>query len=762
MKLKLEELEYQRNAIKSAAKVFAGTIRNTSGNSSFSNIRANFCQLTAAELAENIQKVCDENGVSKETANISTGADVCLEMETGTGKTLVYLKTIYELYKQYGFTKFIILVPSIAIRQGVLGTLKTFAGQLEDVYNFRPHYFAYHSRRLSDVKLFAEEQHPQIMIATTAAIVGDDKIINREQREDLFDHTPFIDILAKTRPIIIMDEPQEGMDADKTKEFIRRLNPLCKLRYSATHREVRNLIYRLTPYDSYRQNLVKKIEVLTVTERNDEATIKIELAGVQNGRGDPQVKLKAWNLRASGFVFGATRRLKVGDNLGEKTRNPGYANYQIERIYKSLRDDRWRVRFANGAELIEKQTAGNIEGIWAMQLEWLLRRHFSKSARLRPRGIKCLSLIFIDRVANYMGDAPKIKQLFVEKYRAVYPQYHDGRTPSEAQIADAQGFYFAQTGRGEFTDDENSMRSNKEIYELILQKKEELLTLDNCVEFIFSHTALGVGWDNPNVFNIATLNTTFSETRKRQEIGRGLRLAVNQNGQRVYDDPAVSDEERINELTVIPNETSETYIAQYQQEIEELYGDTKACAPLKVAHKGIKKNVYPVKHDPSERIDGAVSRFRETLAQKTDGTFVSADAHTDFVNAAVEKINRITIPDNTIEATSQKIRELAEENVAGDYCGSDTQPQASVFSASDLIAELSERTLLSQRTIIEIVKKIRNHDQLVKNPPRFLFEAANIIRACELDAISRGLEDKSNEYKIFQARAENFIRQTLD
>lgn len=742
MKLKLEELEYQQSAIKSAVKVFEGTIKNTFGNSSFSGIRTNFCQLTEAQLGENIQKVIDENGIPIETAKISESNDVCIEMETGTGKTLVYLKTTYELYKQYGFTKFVILVPSVAIRQGVLGALQTFEKQLEDIYGFRPHYFEYNSKKLSDVKSFAEEQHPQIMIMTTAAIVGDDKIINREQREDLFDNTPFIEILAKTRPVIIMDEPQEGMDADKTKEFINRLKPLVKLRYSATHKETQNLIYRLTPYDSYRQNLVKKIEVLTVTEKNDEATIKIELADVQNGRGDPKVKLKAWKLQVNGFIFGLTNWLKFGDNLGDKTKNPSYANYKIERIYKSMHDGKWRVKFTNGAELTEKQSAGNIEGIWAMQLEWLTHRHFAKSGRLRRQGIKCLSLVFIDRVANYMGDNPKIKNLFGEKYKAIYPQYHDGNAPTEQQIANAQGFYFAQTGKGEFTDNENSMRTNKEIYELILQKKEELLTLDNSVEFIFSHSALGVGWDNPNVFNIATLNTTFSETRKRQEIGRGLRIAVNQNGQRVYDDATVSDAERINELTVIPNETSETFIAQYQQEIKDIYGDTKAGAVIKVTHKGVKKNEFAVERNPSEKIDAAFRRFWKALARKTAYTVVFPDEQADLVNIAVEKINQIVIPDNIVQATSEKIREFEEEGVVKEYFGSDTKRQTSVFSALDLIEELSESTLLSYRTIIEIVKKMNNHDQFVKNPPRFLFEAANIIRGCELDAMLRGLEYK--------------------
>lgn len=533
MKLKLEELEYQQTAISSVTRIFEGTTKNTFDNSSVEGLRRNFCRLSSSEIVANITSAARDNNIADADAKISESNDVCVEMETGTGKTLVYLKTIYELHRQYGFTKFIILVPSVAIRQGVLGTLKTFERQLADIYGFRPNHFEYDSKRLSKVKSFAEEQHPQIMVMTTAALVGDDKILNREEREGLFNNTPFVEVLAATRPVVIMDEPQEGMDAEKTKEFISRLNPLVKLRYSATHKEISNLVYRLTPYDSYRQNLVKKIEVLTVTERNDEATIKIELADVQTGKGSPKVKLNAWKLQANGFVFGTSNWLGEKDNLGEKTKNPSYANYVVERIHKSMHDGLWRVKFTNGAEIVERQSAANIEGIWAMQLEWLLHRHFAKSARLRPQGIKCLSLVFIDRVANYMGEEPKIKLLFEQKYKAVYPQYHDGTVPSAQRVADAQGFYFARVAGGEFTDNENSMRTNKEIYELILRGKDELLTLDNSIEFIFSHSALGVGWDNPNVFQIATLNTTFSEPRKRQEIGRGLRICVNSGGARL-------------------------------------------------------------------------------------------------------------------------------------------------------------------------------------------------------------------------------------
>ena len=223
------------------------------------------------------------------------------------------------------------------------------------------------------------------MIMTLASFNSDDKILNQAQREDLFANIPFIAAIGKTRPVILMDEPQEGMDTDNSIRQIARLNPLFKLRYSATHKVVKIFLYRLTPYDSYQQGLVKKIEVLTVTEKNDEATIKIELAEAQNGTGKLKVKLKAWHQSKSTnkFEFKLTGWLFQHENLGEKTNNPSYLNYKIENISKSLRTGKWSVKFTNGAEIFEKQTSGNLENIWAaLQLEWLLHIHFTKSQKL--------------------------------------------------------------------------------------------------------------------------------------------------------------------------------------------------------------------------------------------------------------------------------------------------------------------------------------------------------------------------------------------
>ena len=736
MEFKLENLNYQDIAIQSVVKIFDGTDKNNFDNSCFEGIRSNSTKLSNLDIENNIKSVLLENGINDEIARLSNERDICVEMETGTGKTLVYIKTIYELYKEYGFTKFIILVPSVAIRQNIIGTFKAFEKQLENIYGFKPDAFEYDSKKLQKVSQFIEEQYPQVMIMTLASFNSEDKILNQAQREDLFNNIPFIEAIGKTNPIIIMDEPQEGMDTDNSITQIAKLNPLYKIRYSATHKVVKNLIYRLTPYDSYKEGLVKKIEVLTVTEKNDEATLKIELADIQFGKGDPKIKLKAWHLSKTSnkIEFKTTGWLSNGDNLGDKTNNPSYLNYTISNINKSLKTGNWSVTFSNGAEILEKQISGTLENIWALQIEWLIHRHFTKSQKLAPKEIKCLSLVFIDRVANYIGETPLIKNLFVEKYRAIYPEYHNGNSATVEHIQSVQGYYFAQKSSGEFADNEGGVKEQAKIYELILKGKEELLTLSNPVQFVFSHSALGVGWDNPNVFNIATLNNSYSETKKRQEIGRGLRICVNQKGQRVYDAIDVDDSERINQLTVIPNETYET---QYQEEIKSVYGTANAGAGMTNNHKGIQTDEVKFKRNTNDSIDKAFRKYWTALAKKTEYT---VNFHEErLINGAVEEINKITIPDFVIEASSFLIDSINEEGKQDTFQGSENVKQKTNFTPLDLIEELSENTGLSYASMFKIFEQLTNLREVIKNPPRFIHEASTIVRNAELDEMIRGL-----------------------
>ncbi len=762
MQLKLEELNYQQDAIQSVVDIFKGTARNTFENATINGIRSNRLIISPEEIGQNITRIYKSNGIAdeaakfdcptakevdfaNETVNVRLPFDVCVEMETGTGKTIVYLKTLYKLYAEYAFTKFIILVPSIAIRQGVLQTLRTFEKQLNNIFDVTPNYFEYDSKRIHEVAKFAEEQHPQIMVATTGSIVGDNRILNREQREDLFDNMPFVDLLAKTRPVIVMDEPQVGMDADKTREAIERLNPLARLRYSATHRKefTKNLVYRLTPYDSYKQGLVKKIDVLTVVEKNDEASLKIELVEGKNEGGTIKAKLKVWKKNTDGDVkFAETGWLKRNDDLFVKTKNIIYDGYVIENIRKEMEDGLWRVTFYNkDVEVVERQISGNIAAVWAMQMQFLVKTHFEKSAKLRPKGIKCLSLVFINRVANYIGEDPIIKNLFIEKYRDLYPRFNEGRAATDEEISKAQGYYFAQKSTGELADNEGGQSEQKRIYDLILKDKQELLSLDNPVEFIFSHSALGVGWDNPNVFNIATLSTTYSEIKKRQEIGRGLRICVDQKGDRKYDTATATAEERTNLLTVIPNETYETFALQYQDEIKEIYGTVKAGAGMTHTDKGENKSEVKFKRSKNKSVNDALKAFWNALAKKTEYSVLFDD--NSIIEAAVSAMEKIAIPHTIIEAVLTTIDDMDEEGFTATYKGDSAKKVAARFSSLDLIEELSDDTHLSYASVIEIVTAIAKNDEVlkqwVKNPPLFVQKAAAIIKDIELRAMLRGL-----------------------
>lgn len=745
MLLKLETLKYQEKAINAVIKAFDGNIKNTFDNSTIEGIRGNFSDLTLDEFQENIKMTSFDNGLDEKIANLQPERELTIEMETGTGKTLVYLKTIYELFQKYQFAKFIILVPSVAIREGILASFQNFAPQLEEIYGFTPHLFEYDSKKLSKVAGFIEEQHPQIMVMTIASFNSEDKILNQAQREDLFNNIPYIDAIGKTNPIVIMDEPQEGMDTENSVKQIAKLNPLVKLRYSATHKIIKNLIYRLTPYDSYKQGLVKKIEVLTVTEKNDEASLKIEIADVDN-KSTPKIKLKIWIQAASGKIeFKPTSWLKDGDNLGEKANNPSYLNYKIERIFKSLKTGKWTVAFSNGVEITEKQIAGNIESIWAMQLEWLIYRHFTKANVLREKNIKCLSLIFIDKVVNYVGETPIIKNLFEEKYKKIFKEFN-GSEPSSEHLLSIQGYYFAQNSKGEFADNEGGIKQQKEIYDAILRDKEEILRFGdstaNKIEFIFSHSALGVGWDNPNVFNIATLSSAYSEIRKRQEIGRGLRIAVNTDGKRIYDNEQTPDNERVNQLTVIPNETYETFVTQYQEEIKSLYGSTEAGAGMTNTHKGEQKDKVFFKRNTTDSIDKAFRRFWKAMAKKTD--YIVYFDEEKLIAEAVQKINTIEIPDYVIEASSHLLHQISEAGKKDTYLGGESIKQKAIFTPLDIIEELSENTGMSYITLFKIVTQLKNLNQLIKNPPRFIHEASVILKNTELDEMLRSITYETN------------------
>jgi len=590
------------------------------------------------------------------------------------------------------------------------------------------------------------------MIMTTHSFSADDNIINRPDRDDSPDGYSYWQALSKVRPILIMDEPQEGMDTDNLTPRLNALDPVARLRYSATHKVLRNLVYRLSPCDAYSQHLVKKIEVLSVAEINDEATLKIELTDIQTGNGAPKAKLKAWRQMASGFKYAETKWLKQGDSLEAATRNISYRDYKISQIRaKGLRGGGAMVKFSNGVELTPNTATGDIKGIFRQQLYWLCYRHFEKVESLKPQGIKPLSLIFIDKVANYMEPDGLIRTLFIEEFPRAYRDCYKKDAP-EAFVHEVQAYYFAKTNAGEYTDNENSMAKQREIYDEILRDKEALLAFDNPRQFIFSHSALGVGWDNPNVFNIATLNQTYSDVKKRQEIGRGLRICRDQSGQRIYDSDTTPEGEETNLLTVIPNESYQTFVTQYQSELRD-------HVPTRHSPKGKPPKKKKVKLNQERFQSDRFRRFWKRLAQRTDYS-VSFD-EPKLVEDCIEAINKISIQRYEAEIELTRIDKLSEkDDASATSIGRETARLDADFSPLDLIEELSENTALAYPTIVDIVKGLTNLDQLVRNPPHYLHLATEHINRIAVDEMVRTIDyqptGKEYGFDLFKDVIETF------
>lgn len=740
MKFKLENPQHQITAIHSVVEVFRGMERNTYDNAHIEDIHSNVCSLSPQELMDNIKRIITENNIPDTQSFIIESNDACIEMETGTGKTLTYIQTAYELYKEYGLTKFIVLVPSIPIRQGAIDTFDNFREQLEDKYDIQANAFVYDSSKLSKLRDFITQDTPQIMVMTMASFNSDDRILNQSEREGLFNNESYLKAIAHTHPIIFMDEPQEGMDTDNSKAWLAQLEPLFKFRYSATHAEKMNVLYQLTPSESYRLGLVKKIEVLTVAESNDEATMKMEVTQGEASKTTLKVKMRYWKLnKAKGrFEYKDSGWLKVGDNIADKSGNESYRDFTIKRIQKKMVDRKYHVEFENGSSIVEGTSSANKEQIWSLQLEWLIRRHFQNKERLRPQGIKNLSLIFIDKVANYMGsENPIIKNIFEQKYREVFAEFNNNQQPTDAEVTAVQGFYFAKTSSGELTDNEKSCMSNKEIYNEILHDKQRLLSFESPREFIFSHSALGVGWDNPNVFGIATLNESYSENKKRQEIGRGLRICVNQQGERVYDKEDTPDDAILNQLTIVPNETYETFACSYQNENEKAYGSSSAGAKLKHTHKGQHKNRVTFRIKKDETFMNVFRRFWNTVAKKT--TYRVHMDETELIRRSIEELNAIRINDYMAEVTSYTVNDISNLNDI-EHNGSEAYRLRGHFNPQDLVEDLSEKTGLCYLSVMKILRGISNASEYIKNPPVYIEQAAFKIRQVQLDELVRCAE----------------------
>lgn len=586
-------LDYQLQAIEAVCDLFKGqelcraeftVTKNMRGNGFFPNMENNLgignrLTLLDEELLKNLIDVQLRNGL--EPSSTLASGDFTVEMETGTGKTYVYLRTILELNKRYGFTKFIIVVPSVAIKEGVYKSIEITQEHFKKLYGgIHYDYYLYDSSKLGQVRNFASNAHIQIMVMTVGAINKKDVNNLYKAGEKTSDEKP-IDLIKRTRPILIVDEPQsvDGGLSGAGKTALEAMNPLCTLRYSATHTNKHQMVYRLSPIDAYERQLVKQIEVATATVKDAHNKPFIRLMSVYNKRGVITAKAEL-DIQTTNSVVRKEIIVKDGDDLEQTTRRAIYHNCRIGEISSEKGNEFLEIRVPSGEYRLRLgQAWGDVDAL-AIHREMIrrtIKEHLDKEKRLRPQGIKVLSLFFIDQVGRYRQydiDGKVVKgvyaQIFEEEYLkwAKHPNYLilfqgiDPKTLKE-QVHDG---YFSIDKKGGWTDTEENNSGNREnaerAYNLIMKEKEKLLRFDTPLKFIFSHSALREGWDNPNIFQICSLRDIQTERERRQSIGRGLRLCVNQDLIRIRGF-------EVNTLTVIANESYELFAKKLQNEYEE-------------------------------------------------------------------------------------------------------------------------------------------------------------------------------------------------
>ena len=550
-------------------------------------------------ILEHLQKIQRTNQIapSNKLEGRSNGFNLTIEMETGVGKTYTYIKTMYELNRAYGWTKFIVVVPSVAIREGVYKSFQMTEEHFAEEYGKKIRYFIYNSSQLTEIDRFASDSSINVMIINSQAFNATGKDARRiYMKLDEFRSRRPIDIIAKTNPILIIDEPQ-SVEGKQTKERLKEFHPLLTLRYSATHRSdsIYNMIYRLDAMEAYNKRLVKKISVKGITESGTTATDSyLYLESINLSKADPTATLSFEVKMASGTPKRKSRIVKIGDNLYDYS--GGLEEYKTGYVVKQIdgRDD--SVEFLNGIKIY----AGDIRGAVdedqkrRIQIRETILSHLQRERQLFYKGIKVLSLFFIDEVENYRKyDAAgqpvngKYATMFEEEYEDILNSMQLAmgeddylRYLSAIPATKTHAGYFSVDGKGKMI---NSKVGRKETtsddvsaYELIMKNKELLLDRDpkrSPVRFIFSHSALREGWDNPNVFQICTLKQSGSDVRKRQEVGRGLRLCVNQNGERMDTNVLGNDVHNINVLTVIASESYDTFAKGLQTELAEAVAD---------------------------------------------------------------------------------------------------------------------------------------------------------------------------------------------
>lgn len=599
MKLKFDaNLPYQHEAIKAAVAVFEGqpaaqtdyaTAFQTFDTELFRDVGlSNPAVIERERILQNTQRVQEAHDIPK-SRNLMGEYDAgegdsylfpnfSIEMETGTGKTYVYLRTIFDLNAKYGFKKFIIVVPSVAIREGVLKSMEITKDHFGAIFNNVPFdYFVYDSKKLGKVRQFATSNQIQVMVINVQAFLrdeGDASNIIHQERDAMSGRRP-IEFIQAAKPIVIIDEPQSVDNTPKSRKAIQQLKPLACFRYSATHIHPYNLLYKLDPIKAYDLRLVKRIEVSSVRADDDFNGVFVRLDKVdydQDAR-TPHAKVSV-NVDTPQGPKVKTFKVNQGDDLYERAnqppRNTARPEYQHGFIIANISAEPGleHIEFNNGRMIrLGQEEGGMSEEVMKAQIRETIERHLQKEIKMKDKGVKVLSLIFIDRVSNYRTYADdgtpqkgKIAQWFEDAYAELTAKtLYKGVIPHPVEAL--HDGYFSQDRKGVVKDTRGDTKDDEDTYNLIMRDKERLLSTEEPLRFIFSHSALKEGWDNPNVFQLCSLREMGTERERRQTIGRGLRLPVNRDGERVYDDA-------INRLTVVAGESFEEYARGLQADIE--------------------------------------------------------------------------------------------------------------------------------------------------------------------------------------------------
>lgn len=713
MKLQFKHQKFQADAARAVCDVFAGQPRLTPSYmmdkgisrdirlteekdfTGFGNARI-VPQLSDGMILENIQRIQRSQQIAP-SPELAGRYNLTVEMETGVGKTYTYIKTMYELNQRYGWSKFIIVVPSVAIREGVHKSFQITEEHFAEEYGRKIRYFIYNSAQLTEIDRFASDSAINAMIINSQAFNARGKDARRiYMKLDEFRSRKPIDILAKTNPILIIDEPQ-SVEGKVTKDRLREFNPLFTLRYSATHRadSIYNMVYRLDAMEAYNKRLVKKIAVKGIATSGTTGTEGyVYLESINLSKGNPTATIEFEVKSASGI---RPKRLIVNEgynlfpNSGELTEyKDGYIIRRIDGRDSSL-------EFVNGEKLFAGDVIGKVkeEYLRRIQIRETIISHFERERILFYKGIKVLSLFFIDEVAKYkhyddsgMAHNGEYADMFEEEYNAVLKNmqikfgeedYIKFLNAQQAETAHAGYFSIDKKSKrlvdSKLGDKKERTSDDSDAYDLIMKNKERLLDRAEPVRFIFSHSALREGWDNPNVFQICTLKQSGSDVRKRQEVGRGLRLSVNQNGERMDANLLGENVHDINILTVIANESYDSFAKGLQAEIAEAVADR----PRKVTADLFKGKVIKDANGAEQVVDDDLAQSiyegliaggyvkkgvltEKYYADKKNGTLEIAEEAADCKDDVIAVLDSIYAPLKLDNARSSNVEARLDRN----------------------------------------------------------------------------------------------------